>query len=603
MVARALQRRLFTTTTQPWSSTQVTKSNFTESLTSLSTHIHSSDYIAISSSKTGGGTLSSPSPWTRCVHPYLDTSHTSYLKSKYAAEKFQIFQFMICPFSISKSDNLMVEAHPYNFHLFPKDEMSVGMPEYSFSCQTSNLTSMARQGFDFNTWIYDGISYLSRAQESTAKLQLGNDIGHITPTNFSSARSVADSVFMERIKTRVTHWRNACKDKSKGTEEALVKSLRKLILGGELYGSRPCMSVDVCNEHQVQLVLEILSDCSDDLVPVIVPEQGGGTKAVRVVLTSSEEDKCLLKAELRKIEEERNRKLSGFREVIDMISASQKPIVVYNCLEEFSFIHSKFLSPLPSTVNEFMSSLRAVFPKILDVNYLLKEVGPLKKANNMHSAISHLKRQFFIPLDMKIPSQAQGEEGKNYGHNVLYTAYVFAKLSSILKITPDTNDYINIFSPISGNLEEQIDKDDLWAANPTKVSTKELVFIWGFRKGMSANELKSLLHEGHGLFSKEFGVRLVDKSCAIIRFKKPGCAEEFIKVMDSGGLKKLVSDGVKIAGYEAYERVCELSFFEMDLADSLDEVLARRLDDIFKSNLEKEKQVYWSSDSIVLDEI
>lgn len=30
------------------------------------------------------------------------------------------------------------------------------MPAYSFLCQTSHLASMARQGFDFNTCIYEG---------------------------------------------------------------------------------------------------------------------------------------------------------------------------------------------------------------------------------------------------------------------------------------------------------------------------------------------------------------------------------------------------------------------------------------------------------------
>lgn len=32
----------------------------------------------------------------------------------------------------------------------------MGMPSYSFTCQTSYLTAMAKEGFDFNTCIYDG---------------------------------------------------------------------------------------------------------------------------------------------------------------------------------------------------------------------------------------------------------------------------------------------------------------------------------------------------------------------------------------------------------------------------------------------------------------
>lgn len=37
--------------------------------------------------------------------------------------------------------------------------MNIGMPSYSFSCQTSYLASMAQEGFDFNACIYDGKPY------------------------------------------------------------------------------------------------------------------------------------------------------------------------------------------------------------------------------------------------------------------------------------------------------------------------------------------------------------------------------------------------------------------------------------------------------------
>lgn len=39
----------------------------------------------------------------------------------------------------------------------------------------------------------------------------------------------------------------------------------------------------------------MLEDHSGDLVPLIIPAKGGGTQAVRVVLTSSEEDRGLFR--------------------------------------------------------------------------------------------------------------------------------------------------------------------------------------------------------------------------------------------------------------------------------------------------------------------
>ena len=70
---------------------------------------------------------------------------------------------------------------------------------------------------------------------------------------------------------------------------------------------------------------------------------------------------------------------------------------------DFTFIHSKFIAPLPPSMAEFMCSLRLAFCEILDINHLLKEVGPLRKANNVPAALSYLKRQFFTPVELEIP--------------------------------------------------------------------------------------------------------------------------------------------------------------------------------------------------------
>jgi len=52
---------------------------------------------------------------------------------------------------------------------------------------------------------------LSRAQESAAKGQIGNPVSSGYVAQSPSSRSVADNVFVERIKSRVGHWISACK--------------------------------------------------------------------------------------------------------------------------------------------------------------------------------------------------------------------------------------------------------------------------------------------------------------------------------------------------------------------------------------------------------
>ncbi|XP_068321013.1 poly(A)-specific ribonuclease PARN-like [Pyrus communis] len=600
---RFLSSSTTTNVSKKWAVKEVTKSNFSESLVEFKDHLSSSDFVAVSLQKTG----SYRAPWHR-PQPF-DTADTSYCKAKYAAERFQLLQFAACPFTLRASK---LTPYPYNFVLFPRDELKMGMPTYSFSVQTSHLTSMADEGFDFNACIYNGISYLSRAQESAAKARIGNPTTSSYVMSSSSTHTVADTVFVERIKSRVKHWKSACKNTKK--DNALLSSLRKIVMGSEIYGTRPCMNLDVCSERQVQLALEMLKEFSDELVPLIIPARGGGTQAVRVVLTSSTADKDLFERELQNLEEEQNKRVRGFREVIDLISASQKPVVSHNSLNDFTVIHSEFLSPLPTNVDEFMGSLHSVFTHILDVGHLMKNIGPLRKMTNISAAISYLNNHYFAPIDMEILPQES--EGNIHRHNVVKMCYLFAKLCSILKISdnamvsnnaqlaPAIEEYTNISNPCSDSPQESTNEDiRVWRKNMRKVSCDQLVFVWGFRSGMTAGMIKSLLCKSHAVFSEEFDVRLVDKSCAVVVFWRHGLSETFLDAMSReeicDSLMEIASEGIRASSYETYKRVCRLGLWEADLAESLDKAL-EDLDYLAEVNsATNSKEIYWSSNSAI----
>ncbi|KAJ8458111.1 hypothetical protein OPV22_031037 [Ensete ventricosum] len=589
---------------------QVTKSNFAAALQQLRTDVDSADIVAISCRKTGDSVASSRRhPWHRVLP--IDTPEVAYLKARLAAESYEILQFAVCPFRLRGHKVL---AYPYNFHLFPRDEINLIGPSYSFSCQTSFLTSMAQEGFDFNACIYDGISYLSRVQESMVKER--NPIPQIQPISSCSSLSVADSIFMSRIKSRVVHWWNICKESSNTIDGDLIESLRKLISGTELYGSRPSMSISVCSDRQVQLVLQTVSHIHDDIVPLVVPDKPGGPKAVRIVLTSSEEDKNLLMTEIQNFENEQDLRVRGFREVIDVISSSNKPVIGYNCLHDFTFIHSKFIAPLPPTLFEFMCSLRLVFTNILDINHLSKEIGPLRKAKNLCAALSYLKRQFFVPIDIELPPEA-AEENSNkaiHGNNVLQITYLFAALNALLKLNPDgqlpqgqnimsIEDYSNIFYPICTSLQEPDDELNYLMEHAKKSSSDNLVFLWGFSQLISSKELKRELQQIHEVFMEDFELQLMDKTCAAIVFSRSGLAEALLKEMGSG---KFCSDalliktsGLRAVGYDAYRKVCMSGLWEADLADSLENIIAGSTNSLSASSEKDSSEVYWGSESTI----
>lgn len=67
-----------------------------------------------------------------------------------------------------------------------------------------------------------GISYLSRSQETAARIYLGSPILAGDDVKSTSAPSAADSNFIERIKSRVTLWLDAYKDSSSENYDGMV---------------------------------------------------------------------------------------------------------------------------------------------------------------------------------------------------------------------------------------------------------------------------------------------------------------------------------------------------------------------------------------------
>lgn len=143
--------------------------------------------------------------------------------------------------------------------------------------------------------------------------------------------------------------------------------------------------------------------------------------------------------QIQDVDKEQKKKVRGFREVIDLICSSLKPVVSHNSLSgeyvvndqfylkpfakkffpcilyfffflqhsDLTFIHSKFLAPLPPSMDEFTSSLELSFPLVIDVNHLMKEVGAERKVTSIPVAAAYLKNHFFAPTEVEIPCQGE----------------------------------------------------------------------------------------------------------------------------------------------------------------------------------------------------
>ncbi|CAM6106387.1 unnamed protein product [Calypogeia fissa] len=398
----------------------VTKANFKEACEQLQTHLQVADFVALDFEMTGVETA----PWRR--HSELDTCETRYQHIKNSAESFAVWQCGICPFKWDEPGQKFV-AYPYNFYIFPRNELPVDMTSRSYFCQTSSLEFLAKHHFDFNATVYNGISYLSVEQEIIARAKLGltEEARSLKRTHVESESEIplirtADVVFSERVRVQLGQWRDGLMRSKlqwqgpvKGAGGSLsshgTKTTSVETPGFEVSGTqretkskipdsgdeasdevstslRPSYFVDIFGNNQAKLVKQVIRKHYPDLVPVVIANPNKAERQqVRIIFTSSTEDKAKLQEEL-ELEELRGLEtlLSdavGFRKIIDAVKATGKPLVGHNCLLDLAHLHDKFFGPLPSSVKGFSTSILNYFPCILDTKYLLKTEPTLRDAN------------------------------------------------------------------------------------------------------------------------------------------------------------------------------------------------------------------------------
>lgn len=207
-----------------------------------------------------------------------------------------------------------------------------------------------------------------------------------------------------------------------------------------------------------------------------------------------------------------------------------------------------------------------------------------------------------------------------HGHNVLRVCQLFVKLCSILKISLEIPEgghtQLPAFLQRCSNMFRSSDARDplnddvrIWTGKSRTVSVNNLVFLWGFRSGTSAQDLKDVLCNSHDVFSEEFDVKMVDRTCAIVVFWTPGFSKSFIRIMVSGELfcnklKNMISEGLQAADYETYRRVCESDLWKPDLAECLDQAMDET-EVLSEAKMQQEQPVIcWNNDEMInLDEL
>ncbi|KAJ1926288.1 hypothetical protein FBU59_007330, partial [Linderina macrospora] len=143
----------------------VTRDNFKAALREFSAAITTCDFVAIDMEMTGLYPDNQSKPYRK------DTNDERYQKLKKSAEMFGVVQVGICLFTWidsasedsdggNQESGGYYEACPFNFNVFPCTNVS-GIPVTThFNYQNTAFEFLAKNSFDFNKWIYQGVSYL-----------------------------------------------------------------------------------------------------------------------------------------------------------------------------------------------------------------------------------------------------------------------------------------------------------------------------------------------------------------------------------------------------------------------------------------------------------
>ncbi|KAG6423875.1 hypothetical protein SASPL_114280 [Salvia splendens] len=368
----------------------VTKSNFEPALAELRRYVREADFVSIDLEMTG----ITSAPWREIFE--FDRPDIQYLKVKDSAHKFAVVQFGVCPFRWDQHSTSFV-AHPHNFYVFPRKEIAGDGSSYEFLCQTSSLEFLAKYQFDFNTCINEGISYLSRSQEEEALKCLDSIHKDEVLDVSSNLRNVsdmqlvrmADILFAERMKNVVGEWRaGLLRGGSWGTESQGSLNDVNQKFQTTFFQTRPALAVNGLTSRQLKLIKLVIEKHFSDLAYVHVTGESS-TRLPLIVYTDSAKDRDVLKGEVkacqRKAAEISIKSAIGFRHVIDLLSSERKLIVGHNCFLDLAQVYSKFIGPLPSTVEEFVLAVQTYFPSIVDTKVLLNSDDVLSHIMNKSS--------------------------------------------------------------------------------------------------------------------------------------------------------------------------------------------------------------------------
>lgn len=138
---------------------EVTRTNFEEMLPAICASLAKAAFVAIDCEFSGLAQAEFAVVGQQRATRF-DTPVERFQRASDSAANFSLMQLGVCAFEYDAATRALI-AHPYSIHCFPR-----GGADKRFMCQTSSMQFLDSHGFNFQTWVHDGVSFLTHHEEA-----------------------------------------------------------------------------------------------------------------------------------------------------------------------------------------------------------------------------------------------------------------------------------------------------------------------------------------------------------------------------------------------------------------------------------------------------
>lgn len=307
------------------SNMKITKLNFDENYDRIVELIEKSEFISFDCEMTGINNTLQP-------HKKEDNADERYVKMISVASKYSLIQIGLCCFC--KDDNNKLRSYPYTFYIFP--ENSYG----DVILSASSIDFLKKNNMDFQEWIMNGITYVTKGGEEYWKNKLG-------------LQEKTDSNTENTEKTDSNNNGVVALSEQKDIQffERNIDNLKK-VLGDE---SATEYTFEFCNAFVRKYIYQYM----EANYPHIT------------LLKTSDNKLQALKLSLEEVEtmkQNKLRKALGFRSIFKHLY--NKVLVGHNCMYDILFIMRYLEGPLEESLTSFKHNFNSLFPCVFDTKYI-----------------------------------------------------------------------------------------------------------------------------------------------------------------------------------------------------------------------------------------